>query len=42
VALGSCDDRADAFSMRFDGPANTVLLDRVVHAYNDIPVLAVG
>ena len=42
VTLGSCDDLAGSYSMTFVGPGNTVLLDRTVHAYNDIPVLSVG
>jgi hypothetical protein len=41
VALGSCDN-LDGFSMSFQGPANTVLIDRTVHAFNDIPVVSAG
>jgi len=42
VALGACDDLAGSYSMTFDGPDNTVLLDRTAHAFNDIPVMSVG
>ena len=42
VTLGSCDDLDENYSMTFDGPENTVLLDRTVHAFNDLPVLSVG
>lgn len=42
VALGACDDLAGNYSLTFDGPDNTVLIDRTVHAFNDIPVMSVG
>ena len=42
VALGACDDMEGSYSLVFDGPGDTVLLDRTVHTYNDIPVLSVG
>lgn len=42
VALGACDDMEGSYSLVFDSPLDTVLLDRTVHAYNDIPVLSAG
>lgn len=42
VTLGSCDDLAGNYSLAFDGPDATLMLDRTVHAFNDLPVLSVG
>jgi len=42
IAFGSAALDLESLALRFDGPEATQLLDRAVHAYDDIPVKSLG